>query len=194
MLDIDDQTPLGVSPRDVLDRLSETMEGELDWVVAGDGYELGLNTYISPVSMTIAVTYDGGSMTFIDQEPVEPEGQLNEVGLICSDRLAIDVALALTTSDGTLSESWPSSLVVDADPRTGEPSEPRLAVDTRFTVLTGTLAITSIEPETWSVSESLRVEASFFDGGSSGQLRVGITDPEGGRRTAELGAWQALAP
>ena len=194
VLELEEQTPLELSPRDVLDRLSGTMEGEIVWSFGGEGYELGLSTDASTVPMALEVTYEGGPITFLEQELVEPDGQVNEVGVTCPDRMTIEVALSLTTSDGTLAEAWVASLVVDADPQTGEPSDPTLGVDTRFASLAGTLTVTGIEPDTWSVSESLRLETSFSDGGSSGQLHVGVTDPEGGVRMAELGAWQATTP
>ncbi|MEM7154936.1 MAG: hypothetical protein AAF799_18965 [Myxococcota bacterium] len=194
VVELDEQTPLAVSPRDVLDRVSGTMEGELVWSGGGEGVELGLSTEASTSPMTLEVTYEGGSMIFLDQELVEPEGQVNEVAVTCPDRLTIEVVVSLTASDGTLAEAWTSSLIVDADPQTGAPSDPSLAVDTPFASLHGTLSVTEIEPDTWSVSNNLRIQAAFSTGSSSGHLQVAVTDPEGTVRLAELGSWQTLPP
>jgi hypothetical protein len=190
---IDVVTPLGLSAREVLDQHAAPMVGQLEWTPSGDGYALLLSPGSEAVDVTVSLVYDGGWLRFLEQDVVVPEGQVDDIGVVCPDQLRIDVVLGVGTGDGALAESWSTVLVVGADPQTQAPMEPEASVDVALADLDGTLAITGIEPTTWAVSDSLRVLVEFTNGGSSGRLQTAATDPEGRSRTLDFGAWQASA-
>jgi hypothetical protein len=193
LADVDEVSPLGSSTREILDQYAALMVGQLEWAPRGSGYEIMLSPAADAVDVSVSLTYEGGRMWFLDQEVVVPEGQVNDIGVVCPDELRIDVVLGVSTGDGALAESWGTTLVVGADPEAGEPMDPEARVDVSLVDLEGTLAVTGVEPTTWSVSDDLRVLVEFAESGSSGRIQTAVTDPEGESRTAELGAWQAPA-
>lgn len=169
------------------------MVGQLQWSPSGDGYQLLLDTGMEPMEVTISLAYEGGRISYLEQDVVVPDGQVNDIGLECPDELRVDVVMGVSTQGGELAESWGTVLVIRTDASTGEPLDPEARVDVNFADIVGTFAISGIEPTTWSVSEAMRVLVEFADGGSSGRIQTAVTDPDGRSRTAEIGAWQATA-
>jgi hypothetical protein len=109
--DVDSMTPLGSSARSFLDPYTAPMVGQLEWTPSGEGYEILLNTGQDPVDVTVSLSYEGGRIRYLDQEFVVPEGQVNDVGVLCPDGLPIDVVLEVTTG-GVASDSLTRGPVV----------------------------------------------------------------------------------
>ena len=101
---MDEVTPLGFAAEEVVPFADGDHAISFTWDQGAD------------VDGLIGVALSGGSARYVDSEAVYPEGEETPaIGIECPDRVEIDAALTLSTSDGGLAEAWNVTLyAVDA--------------------------------------------------------------------------------
>jgi hypothetical protein len=93
-IELDDDTPLGFTARQIVDLVTPAYSGVLTWA---DGGTTDLDVTVSP----------DGDVWFVDSEVVEGTGDTQTaMWPICEDRVAVSVAITFTTADGAFAESW----------------------------------------------------------------------------------------
>lgn len=92
---LDEVTELGVAAQALVDLAQGTHEETFTW--ARDD---------STTPLALTVTWDGGEARFVDSEPVYPEGESPAIGIVCDDRVEVDVDVTFATDDGAFDEAW----------------------------------------------------------------------------------------
>jgi hypothetical protein len=90
-------TALGFSPAQLAARLPETEQTTLRWA---DDTQTELSLAFRPQD----------SARFVDSEAVYPDGEQPAIGVICEDRVEIDVSWDFLTADGAFDESFDTPL------------------------------------------------------------------------------------
>ncbi|HHO49430.1 MAG TPA: hypothetical protein ENK18_00830 [Deltaproteobacteria bacterium] len=155
----DEASALGFSADDVLVLAEGVHSASLSWDRDG-----------TTTPMTLSVT-DAQGYRAIASEAVYPdEGkEYPDIGILCDDRLEVDVEIALSTDDGAFAEVWSSALwalTADTSSATQELDPDALSGTYDLSVDVG-----SVEYD----ERSLWVEARFDAQGSTGWIRGQIS-------------------
>lgn len=108
IVDIDWQTPLGFSARDVVEGVAGPYATQLEWLE--NTHEVELEPAGEVVDLAIHVWYDGGEVVYVDRQP-DPIGVATPED--CVARMFIDVTVGLTTADGRFAEHIDTQLYFD---------------------------------------------------------------------------------
>lgn len=177
-LALDEASPLGFSPQDVVDVALGTFMAPLAWE-GGGTTELTLDVH------------SAGTARFVTSDAVYPDSGI-EPAILCEDRVEVDATVSFTTADGAFDETWPVVL------RSTDGAVASFHVEPDPEDLGGTYDVTqAIEEESWD-DVKLWVDATIDAAGSHGTVtgQVSGTDPdcEGDDCTAwasqlDLAAW-----
>lgn len=153
---------LGFSADDVLALAEGTHDTSLLWDRDGSTTPLAL-------SVTDALGY-----RFITSEAVYPDGggEQPAIGIVCEDRLEIDVEITFTTGDGAFDEAWTSTLWA------GDANALAASHELDPDALTGTYDVSIDIGATDYDERSLWIEARFDAQGASGWIRGQISGEE----------------
>ncbi|MFH1468093.1 MAG: hypothetical protein ABIO70_27145 [Pseudomonadota bacterium] len=102
VITLEEATALGFSGADVLALAEGIRDETLTWTA---------DESTTPVHVT--VTYDAGEVRFVDSEPVYPEGEdgaIQDIAVVCDDRVEVDVTVTVVTDDGGFDEAWDVAL------------------------------------------------------------------------------------
>lgn len=98
LYDFDLVTPLGFSGNDLLNTV-----GAVRPVTISYGYKA------EPSFGTLSLEPSALQVKYIQSEPVYPSG--TDVGIVCNDRMEVDVKLGLNSEDGAFADTWDATLV-----------------------------------------------------------------------------------
>lgn len=158
---LEDVTELGFSGADLLVLAEGDFDGQLTWY--GDEHAYPPEETSTPVS--VSVGYAAGEVRFVASELVYPEGDgpTMDIGIVCDDRVEVDVSLVIFTEDGGLDEDLSLAL------RSFDGVHVTAGLAFDHSTLGGTYEYTLEHPlEVDSVAHSM--EVSFGDTGCSGEL------------------------
>ncbi len=99
VLALDEVSELGFSGQDMLDLAEGTFTEDLRYQ---------LDPPLADTIVAVDVAYDAGEVRFIHSEAVYPEtnGPTNDIGVVCWDRMEVDVDVSLYTDDTLFAEDW----------------------------------------------------------------------------------------
>lgn len=158
---LEEGTELGFSGADLL----VVAEGEFDGLLTWYGDEYAYPPEESSTPVYLSVGYAAGEVRYVASELVHPEGDgpTMDLGIVCDDRVEVDVSLVITTEDGGLDEDLTLAL------RSSDGVRVRAGLVFDHSTLDGSYDYTLEHPlEVDSVIHSL--EVSFVDTGCSGEL------------------------
>lgn len=151
---LDEVTDLGFTAQALLDLATGAHDETFRW--ARDG---------STTPLALAVTYGAGEARFVDSEPVYPEGgEQPAIGVICDDRVEVDVTVSFATDDGAFTEVLDLALTAVA----GDRVEMVESLDPDGLVGTYDMSVDITEP-TYD-ARSLWLRGAFTAEGASGEV------------------------
>lgn len=116
---LDDETPAGVTPAQVLELIEGERVVELQYVEDSDN---AVHVEIEPggsgsTELSLALTHDGGEVRWIDAEeaPLTGSGPVAAIAIECPDRLEIDARLGFATADGAFTELFDVVIRAEVD-------------------------------------------------------------------------------
>lgn len=178
----DEVSPLGFTPAEVLAFTEGTHVGELVWA---DG---------PTTDVTVSVTFEGGSIAFVDYEVVTDDGAEPAAEIGCADLVEVEERVAVVSADGAFDESFTVVLgAASADAMTGV----HALDDVNGTFTVGDHVDVS-DYDAVSAWLDLRFDASGSSGtvAAQGTIEGDPDDPESTSSATNLdvGAWAPAAP
>ncbi len=130
VIPLDEVTPLGFSPRDMLNLAEGTHQKPMtEWHEsfddAGFVFEMGPESGLG--ELTVSIDHDGGEVRFVDREEVEGRFPLFD----CYDTVEIEATAQVTSSGGALAETVPVVLTATV------PGEAEIAAELSVAALNG---------------------------------------------------------
>jgi hypothetical protein len=183
-LALEEQTALGFSAGELLAMAEGLTETELLWAVDGTS------------ALSIEVSHQGGEARYITSVAVYPDdgGATPAIGVVCEDRVEIDVSVTFQTDEGTFNEAWDGTLRSSS----GEADlTASLYHELDLDAMGGSFAVDGWAPEGYADSAVAWIDASFdADGNPSGEV-AGYVSGEDGEvawaETFEVATWPADA-
>lgn len=172
-IDRDAVTPMGFTPRQVLDLAVGTQRSVLDFSAsteAGDTTELSVTT-----------TDAGDPVRLIDVEPTDADPDAS-----CPDFVEIDVAGRFTTDDGRFDESYAAELVAFQGNETG------YVVGLDADALTGSFDYATVDNGDYA-TRTIIISARFDADGTRGRLTGVGTAADGSQTSRVVADWPATS-
>jgi hypothetical protein len=164
VVDLDEQTSLGFSAAELMQRVGGARQSQIVWRTssgmyatharAGNTTDLNL-TFDDPQATAVFVDSQGGGCPPYGEAPC----------IVCESRLEIDVPLAVTTADGALDESMTIRI------ETTSLEYPGFSADLEGEAIAGAY-FDEITPEPGYEPAGLHIEAYFSQGFSGSQASV----------------------
>ena len=173
----EEEPPEGLSMARFMENIPESFATS---VILGEEQE-------SPACLSASLIIDQDSLTYVESEVVEAEGEIsNMMEPLCYNHLKADATLVLSTEDGSLAEELAIELRIEFIE--GEESAPFAKIQAEIDVLEG--SISSLLPD--EEIEGMYMSGSINEEGFSGSISATTIVEEGDFVTAtyhELAQW-----
>lgn len=154
---LDDETPLGITPREAFERATGNYLAELKWK-NGD-----------KTVLTVAFTSEVTEVEFVDRTPNYGTGEGPGIAIECPDTLETKVDLTFATADGAFDESFRDVLLHWEKEADGARLRAHHALD--LTSLSGTYEPNELDPSEYDRIVQPRIEFTIGeDGAFSGSI------------------------
>lgn len=159
---VDEVTELGFAATDLLALAEGTWADTFTW-----------DRDASTSGLELTLGWTDGEARFVDSVEVYPDdGEQPAIGLICEDRVEVDVQIGFVTDDGSFDESWTGPLTGKA----ADLAELYRALDPD--ALGGTYDMDAdITEPTWD-QRSLWIQGTFDEAGSTGRVLGQVSGEE----------------
>ena len=187
-LELDEPSPLGFSPEDVL----ALAEGAHEVTLTYDPGQKG-TFHITPASTTANLTMvveRQGEAAFVESWPGPYSCYPPDSEEICPERVEVEVTVALRTDDGAFDERLPALLVAES-PVVESPTEVRLTAPVDLGSLEGSFAVSAVDFEPSEATDTT-LQAAFGPGifvGSVTGLILATGDEYGTTGYVTLADW-----